>query len=197
MCPVLTCCPAVRAVALFEALGAFDRHFLSERANSEARAKEAVVKYRNSHKNSVGPGGTGYGTGSDYHGPPRGRGRGRQPIPEQQGFSSRTAELVAHADVISVRALTTITALLPSPYQDSPRDYDLVPHESLVPLLAASQLPNLLGNLLRNDSVTDWTGRADVYCAMLGLLRRMADCELTLEVGLKIPLLIRASTSFS
>jgi hypothetical protein len=35
--------------------------------------------------------------------------------------------------------------------------------------------------LLRNDSVTDWVQRSDAYHAMVVLLRRMVDCELTVE----------------
>ena len=41
----------------------------------------------------------------------------------------------------------------------------------------------LLASLLRNDSITDWTARSDLYNAMLCLLRRMADCEVTLQVN--------------
>ena len=35
--------------------------------------------------------------------------------------------------------------------------------------------------LLRNDSVTDWVERSETYHAMIILLRRMVDCELTVE----------------
>jgi len=35
--------------------------------------------------------------------------------------------------------------------------------------------------LLRNDSLTDWVQRSDAYHAMIVLLRRMVDCELTVE----------------
>lgn len=82
-----------------------------------------------------------------------------------------------------VRALATITSLLPDPYRDDPQIYDHLPHGSIALLLLASQLPELLGTLLRNDSVTDWTNRSDVYNSMLSLLRRMSDCELTIEVS--------------
>lgn len=41
-------------------------------------------------------------------------------------------------------------------------------------------LPDILAGLLRNDSVTDWVDRKDVYNAVLALLRRMVDCELTI-----------------
>jgi baculoviral IAP repeat-containing protein 6 len=58
----------------------------------------------------------------------------------------------------------------------------MLPHASIGHLLALSQLPVLLGSLLRNDSVTDWIIRSEIYYAMIALLRRMADCELTVEV---------------
>jgi baculoviral IAP repeat-containing protein 6 len=58
----------------------------------------------------------------------------------------------------------------------------MLPHASIGHLLSLSQLPELLGSLLRNDSVTDWIARSEIYEAMIALLRRMADCELTVEV---------------
>ncbi|GBE77250.1 Baculoviral IAP repeat-containing protein [Sparassis crispa] len=187
-CPALTCCAEVRAIALFEALGGFDRQYLSERATSDSRAKEAAAKYRSTQVNSVGPGGTGYGTGADFtdlwhsRGLGKGRGRGGAGFTSTEAHASRIDELAAHWDEIVVRALTTITQFLPSQYSDAAQIYDMLPHASTEALLSLSQLPDLLGDLLRNDSVTDWISRIDVYHAMLALLRRMADCELTIEV---------------
>ena len=40
-------------------------------------------------------------------------------------------------------------------------------------------LPEILSDLLRNDSVTDWAKRSEAYHATIILLRRMVDCELT------------------
>ena len=97
------------------------------------------------------------------------------------GVPQRNA-LAAHFDEIIVRALNTITSYLPSPYSENAQIYDMLPHPATGTLLLLSQLPDLLASLLRNDSVTDWIARIDVYQAMLALLRRMADCELTLEV---------------
>ncbi|EKM61580.1 uncharacterized protein PHACADRAFT_204748 [Phanerochaete carnosa HHB-10118-sp] len=187
---------ASRAVALFEALGGLDRQYLGERAMSDSRAKVAASKRRRSAVSTVGPGGTGYATGStgEYHGygyaenddhalfNPRGRGRrGRGMPPTVTEHSTRTA-LASHWDEILVRALKTIISLLPAPYADDAQVYDMLPHPSVTQLLQISQLPELLAGLLRNDSLTDWTARCDLYNAMLLLLRRMADCELTLEV---------------
>jgi len=48
-------------------------------------------------------------------------------------------------------------------------------------LISLSQMPVVLASLLRNDSVTDWISRKETYNTMLSLLRRMADCELTIR----------------
>ncbi|GJE89509.1 hypothetical protein PsYK624_056110 [Phanerochaete sordida] len=201
-CQVLSCCAEIRAVALFEALGGFDRQCIGERAMSNSRAKETASTRRKTPASTVGPGGTGYATGStggfdfyelefdDYlHMPsaPRGRGRGRSRGRGRGQQATTTdhstqAALAAHWDEIIVRALKTVTSLLPAPYADEAQVYDMLPHPSITALLQMSQLPELLASLLRNDSITDWTARSDLYNAMLLLLRRMADCELTLEV---------------
>ncbi|KAJ7654720.1 hypothetical protein B0H17DRAFT_1099703 [Mycena rosella] len=175
-CTVHSCCSGVRALAIFECLGGFDRQFLGERATSESRA--LVLSQQQKHQGaSVGPGGTGYGTDGS-RGYYRGRGRGAQ----KAGSSSRVVELAAHWEKIVVRALTTLASILPSPYADDPQVFDMLPHASIRQLLSLSQLPELLGSLLRNDSVTDWLTRSEIYYAMIALLRRMADCELTVEV---------------
>ncbi|KAJ7292799.1 hypothetical protein C8J57DRAFT_1267123 [Mycena rebaudengoi] len=163
-CTVESCCSGVRAIAIFECLGGFDRQFLGERATSDSRALELSNKNPRG-SSSVGPGGTGYGTGQTGQSQP-----------------SRADELDSHWEEIVVRALTTFTGILPAPYAESAQMYDMLPHASIGHLLALSQLPVLLGSLLRNDSVTDWIVRSEIYYAMIALLRRMADCELTVEV---------------
>ena len=190
-CTVQTCCASVRVLALYEALGAFDRQYLGERETSDQRARDAAARAQKNQSGSVGPGGTGYGTGSSHgfgwHHPPQTtpvkrvrRGGRASAASKSSGEPAHALEL--HFDEIVVRALDTITGFLPAPYAEDPKTYDLLPHQAVGALLALSQLPDLLGSLLRNDSVTDWIARIDVYHAMLGLLRRMADCELTLEV---------------
>ncbi|KAJ3526987.1 hypothetical protein NM688_g8188 [Phlebia brevispora] len=187
-CPVLSCCAEIRAIALFEALGGFDRQYLEEHLTSEMRSKEAVAAYRASHTQSVGPGGTGYGTGNYSHqytpyskGRRGHRGRGATQNVASQPLSVHDPA-ANHRDEAIARALSTITMLLPEPYAEEPQVYDMVPHSSITALLQLSKLPDLLASLLRNDSVTDWILRDNVYHAMLALLRRMADCELTLDV---------------
>lgn len=75
-----------------------------------------------------------------------------------------------------------LTVYLPNPYADSPAPFDFVPHPSIEALLRLSYLPETLGALLRNDSVADWIARSETYQTMLRLMRRLADCELTIRL---------------
>ncbi|KAI0828834.1 hypothetical protein BC628DRAFT_1408922 [Trametes gibbosa] len=197
-CSVDTCCTDVRAIALFEAIGGFDRQYLGERTVANERAREAAAKARTMHVNNTGQRGIGYGTGHgadhshDFNNtamlnkfdlfsapshPSFGRGRGYRRRGHTSSYmqpdrgATRHELSAAHFDQVIVRALNTITYYLPSPYSENAQI-----------LLLLSQVPDLLASLLRNDSVTDWIARIDVYQAMLALLRRLADCELTLEV---------------
>ncbi|KAJ3814448.1 hypothetical protein F5876DRAFT_32959 [Lentinula aff. lateritia] len=181
-CTVDTCCTEVRAIALFEALGSFDRQYIEEKAVSHRRAAAIASDSKRSASASVGPGGTGYGVGHDGYGAEYGRGGLMGAIPSAD---PQTKALAARWEVQATRALRMITALLPSPYAESPQAYDLLPHPSVGHLLNSSKIPDLLGDLLRNDSVTDWITRSDVYYAMLALLKRMADSELTISALLE------------
>ncbi|OSX67171.1 hypothetical protein POSPLADRAFT_1129859 [Postia placenta MAD-698-R-SB12] len=145
----------IRAIALFEALGGFDRQYLEERATSDARAKDAAAKRKSATAASVGPGGTGYAMGHAStpmaypSAPSRGRGRGKRATNTKSVDSGSVSDqLASHWEEVIVRALTTITEFLPSPYSDAAQVYDMLPHASMAPLLCASQLPDLLGNLL-------------------------------------------------
>ncbi|KAL0951732.1 hypothetical protein HGRIS_008406 [Hohenbuehelia grisea] len=177
-CQVLGCCMESRAIALFEILGGLDRQILSERATAESRALN-LQQNKGKQAQSVGPGGTGYGTDGhlSYD--------ASRPSTAKGPKSSRNEQLADHWDELISRALETLTTFLPSPYSEPPQTYDLLPHLSLPHLLSASQLPDVLGGLLRNDSVTDWINRMNAYQSMLALLRRMADCELTVAVLIK------------
>jgi hypothetical protein len=173
-CSITQCCAEIRAIAIFETLGAFDRQFLGERAQANSRALAAVAQNNSGPKmNSVGPGGTGYGTDN---------------YTARKGSSSKASATKSNADDVAsrwekmvVHALAALTELLPAPYTDDPQVYDILPHVSIGHLLSLSQLPDLLADLLRNDSVTDWISRKETYNAMLSLLRRMADNELTIQ----------------
>ena len=85
-------------------------------------------------------------------------------------------------DDVSNWVFHALTVYLPNPYADSPAPFDFVPHPSIEALLQLSYLPETLGALLRNDSVADWIARSETYQIMLQLLRRLADCELTIRL---------------
>ena len=181
-CTITTCCAAGRAIAIFETLGGLDRQMIGERATSESRAMALRKgKAQKSHA-TVGPGGTGYGTDSSY---PSYRSAPVRTDGVAAPKRSRAEGLAKHWDEMIVRAFNTLSELLPAPYSDSAQPYDLVPHDSVGILLSLSMLPELLAGLLRNDSVTDWITRSETYHAMLRLLRRMADCEITVQVLLE------------
>jgi baculoviral IAP repeat-containing protein 6 len=120
---------------------------------------------------------------------------GSQPAPartkQPQAPPPPVVEELSEADKALIDALTLLTELLPAPYGAEPAIYDLLPHSSLGALILMSHVPTVLAQLLRNDSVTDWIARSRVYHAMLGLLKRLADCELT------IPTLVGHRPEFS
>jgi len=152
---------------------------IGERATSESRAMALRKSKAYKSRATVGPGGTGYSTGSSYR---------SGPVPTNGVAApkrSRAEGLAKHWDEIIVRAFNTLSELLPAPYSESAQPYDLVPHDSVGSLLSLSMLPELLAGLLRNDSVTDWITRNETYHAMLRLLRRLADCEITVQVLLE------------
>ncbi|KAF9055950.1 hypothetical protein BJ165DRAFT_1429721 [Panaeolus papilionaceus] len=168
-CVVHACCPEIRAIAIFSILEAFDTHYTQERASSETRT-QALLKKNAARKAtaSIGPGGTGYGTGSSG-------GRGRD-----WRTSTSQRKRLGWRDIV-IQAFKMLVEFLPAPYSDNPQEYDILPHLSIGHLIALSQLPSTLANLLRNDSVSDWISQKDTYNAMLTLLRRMADSELTIQ----------------
>lgn len=174
-CVIRSCCAEGRAIAVFEALGELDRQYIKERSTSHSRvmAAEKRNKSMRSASNSVGPGGTGYGTGHSLTS--MGATRGKRKLKDQSTMSN--------APIFDwlVAGLTTLTSLLPEPYAENAKVYDMLPHASIGHLISVSYLPEILSTLLRNDSVTDWVERSDTYHAMIVLLRRMVDCELTVE----------------
>lgn len=171
VCAVTTCCAAVRAVAIFETLSALDRQ-LGEHASSQPH----VVAVR-MPTSSVGPGGTGHGFGG-LRLPWVGVSIGTSSTSKHSG----SKDVAKDWDGVVVPAFNVLTDLLPAPSSESARAYDLVPHPSLRSLLSLSKLPDILASLLRNDSVTDWNARSEVYHAMLRLLRHMAECEPIVQV---------------
>ena len=124
---------------------------------------------------NVGLGGTVYGIGGFLW---AGRSTGTSST-SKHSVSKGTAK---DWDKVVIDLFNVLADLLPTPSSESPREYDLVQHPSLRSLLSLSKLPDILASLLRNDSVTDWNARSEVYHAMLRFLRRMAECEPTLQV---------------
>ena len=183
-CSVLNCCAEIRAIAIFEILGGLDRQFIVEQAASASRASAMAKKSVKGR--SVGPGGTGYGTdaensvgntyGSWRDGP--GKKKGKQSAVSGKG---QTQDTESHWERTIIRVMDVLMQLLPAPYSDSAQVFDMLPHASIGYLISLSQLPTVLAGLLRNDSVTDWISRKETYNTMLSLLRRMADCELTIQ----------------
>ncbi|KAL1741247.1 hypothetical protein HDZ31DRAFT_45856 [Schizophyllum fasciatum] len=182
-CTVHLCCSTVRVIALFEALGSFDRQILNERAAADARAA-AASKGKGKHDGSVGPRGTGYGADTRYggygFGPSCSLSYSRAYAEPRKG--NRKEELGKHWDTLTIRALQIITDILPAPYSPDPAIYDVLPHAATGHLLTMSLLPDVLAALLRNDSITDWISRMGTYRSLLALLKRLADSELTARV---------------
>lgn len=175
-CPVEECCAEGRAIAIFEVLGSFDKQYIDERASAAARSREVVANCVDSSQDTVGPGGTGYSTSS------RSRGSGGSSKRAKGPTEAAVHKKEIQKDAFTVRVMMLLSDLLPHPYIDEPKIYDMLPHPSIGHLISTSRLLDVLANLLRNDSVTDWIARKDVYQAMLRLLRSLADCELTVGI---------------
>ena len=157
----MQCCAEVRAIAIFEVLGAFDHQFLSEQATANSQALVNVAQNNSaSIGNSVGPGGTGYGTNGSHAYTAYKHSKSKAPA-----ISGKIkAVATSHWEMVVVHALITLTELLPAPYMENPQVYDMLPHVSIGHLLLLSQIPTLLADLLCNDSVTDWISRKETYC---------------------------------
>ncbi len=177
-------------MALFETLASFDKIFIAEKENAKKRIKSA--QQTSKPVSSVGPGGTGYGQGREHHVHTHNGSRGGTNESKRKG-KGQTTDTESQWDETVVTMLHLITKLLPEPYAQIPQTFDLLPHASIGQLLIMSQVPDLLAGLLRNDSISDWTARSATYHAMLALLRRMGDCELTIRVLLE-PRKVRSHT---
>ncbi|KAF7969011.1 hypothetical protein HWV62_28686 [Athelia sp. TMB] len=179
-CLIKICCASARAVGIFETLGGLDRAYINERAAANHRANQAT-KLKRAANDSVGPGGTGYGTGGNYG---DSGGYGSRSRSKKRKLNDGAAEMITQVsswDRILVAAIITVTEFLPDPYSENAQTFDFLPNPCIGHLISLSYLPDILAGLLRNDSVTDWVDRKEVYNAVLALLRRMVDCELTVE----------------
>lgn len=176
-CPVIACCAEARAIAIFETLSVFDKQFLDQREKSAARAQAFSMNSRAVTALSVGPGGTGYGINSNTFQTTNAASKPHVQATILPDTSRKWEEIV-------LRTLQTLMEFLPAPYKEDSQVYDMLPHASIGLLLSTSYISVLLSDLLRNDSVTDWISRSATYYAMINLLRRMAESELTVHVVL-------------
>lgn len=139
-----------------------DRQYLFERLGPlKVRPKASPTK------SSVGPAGTGYSITSLIS------------FQKKEEDKKNKSDDGRCWDVILTRAIGTIMNFLPCPDSENAQTYDLIPHLSIRSLISISYLPELISDLLVNDSVTDWTARSEVYNLMLSLLRCMVGSELT------------------
>ncbi|KAJ2934304.1 hypothetical protein H1R20_g2756, partial [Candolleomyces eurysporus] len=210
ICEAVECCADARAIALYEALSAFDREYLADKASAETRAKEMKKQSKASRVRTVGPGGTGYSAGFDdgyeedydFDGDEEElffeneqfadhfAGIGSQ-VKQAKNYATQLSINPPHQAVAGISAGGSKKTSGAGKGKAQPAVYDLLPHPALGALILTSFVPTVLNQLLRNDSVVDWIARSSVYHAMLTLLKRMADCELT------IPILVGYRPQFS
>ena len=90
-------------------------------------------------------------------------------------FVVKDADKFKEHDRLLTVALSLLASLLPHPDSPDALGFDFMPSPTLTPLLLLSTLPEILSDLLRNDSVPDWAARSDLYFAMLAAVA--AICE--------------------
>ncbi|KAF8323801.1 hypothetical protein DL93DRAFT_2123554 [Clavulina sp. PMI_390] len=173
-CSVITCCADVRAIALFEALSALDRNHLGSKGDPGS-SKPSTKKGKNA-VTTTGKGGTGYGVASRY-GP---HAHHRLSDPESSMHENPAHSNGLEPNIFVVRTFELTSQLLPK--SSSEEVYDLLPNPIICPLLQLSYLPEILRELLRNDSVEEWSRQSQTYQAMIELLQRLADSELSVEL---------------
>ncbi|CEQ39374.1 SPOSA6832_00900, partial [Sporobolomyces salmonicolor] len=192
------CCAAGRAIIL----SALDTVYLADHLKKPVVKPAAAAKGKGRKKTKPdGRGaGTGYGTDAAYpygghasaSGPSNGTGYARVRQLRRRGRNVAAASAsppkkvenqheIAQ-DKLYLPALKLLARLLPQPDSPEATMYDFFPHSTLPALLSVSTLPDLLANLLRNDSVLEWQRRSDVYFAMIEVLQGLGHSEATLAV---------------
>ena len=160
-CKVFTCCVEIRAIALFEALGAFDRIYHASKI-----LYSPSVSTQESIQSTSRSGGFSSTTPRQKtrtaFGPPWG--------------SRETCERSLGVYTSAVHALRTINLLLPNPHSESV--YDIHPHPSIQSLLQFSSLPEMLRDLFRSVSIHEVTLKGDLYHEALQILKRFVTSEL-------------------
>lgn len=87
-------------------------------------------------------------------------------------------------DLTFLSAIIIITSILTKPDDTSEtvNEFDYFLHPCLISLLQCSTLPELLTELVRNDSISEWAARKDLYFAFLSLIKVFEGSESTLEL---------------
>ena len=155
------CCSTVRAIAIFEALSAFDDSFAAEAGfrSADRKGKSQSKEHRDAFVRQI---------------------IGGKPMEKDktQGSGARRFE-----DAF-VRALKAVSAWLQAPnndddaYPSKGKDADgHAPHETIPRLFETSLLLEVIHVFLGNTNVRDWVAHAETYLAILDLLRWMLDAS--------------------
>ncbi|KJA28324.1 hypothetical protein HYPSUDRAFT_1086661 [Hypholoma sublateritium FD-334 SS-4] len=166
-CTVRNCCPAVRAIAIFEALSAFDDSFVAEAGfrSEDRKGKSQSKEYRDAYVRQI---------------------IGGKPAEKDkaQGNGARRFE-----DAF-VRALKAVSAWLQAPNSDANEDYPSkgkdaeghAVHATIPRLFETSLLLEVIHVFLGNTNVRDWVAHAETYLAILDLLRWMLDASTAISL---------------
>lgn len=88
----------------------------------------------------------------------------------------------ARRDQLLTLALKMVGELMPHPDSDDAEVYDYCPEPTLRPLVLLSSMPELLSELMRNDSITSISERSKLYLAMLAFLRDLAASDAMVDL---------------
>jgi hypothetical protein len=176
-CTVRTCCAAVRAIAIFEALSWFD----------EVYAIEADFGKTASSSSSSSSSDKGKGRDTKEHRDAYVRMlisktdvMSASKAEKAQGQTERGGSTRRFEDAF-VRTLRLVCAWLRVPDQDDGDDNNnnaedrAAMHASVPRLFMSSMLLEVVHVFLGNTNVRDWVAHAETYLAILDLLRRMLD----------------------
>lgn len=136
-CPIKSCCASARAIGIFETLGGLDRAYLNERETANHRAHESTKRKR-AVNDSVGPGGTGYGTGRNYDGYDAYGSHSRSKKRKLTDSTAEVANQVDSWDRVLIAAISTVTEFLPNPYSENVQTFDLIPNPCIGDLISLS-----------------------------------------------------------
>lgn len=166
-CALWSCCTAVRAVAIWEALKGFDWVF------------------------GVEAGFMGVSQGKEQHSQQQQQGYQHSPLGKQHREAyvklliSKADKSMRRFEDAFVRTLRVVCSWLqPSSADDESVDYeqaerDREAHEALLAhLFSTSYLLEVVHAFLSNNNVRDWIAHSETYLVILEMLRKMGDCGL-------------------